>query len=207
MTGLLRARGAASEMAAFMDARIEPDLLWKHVIWTGEQVPVVWRPQDGRQLTTMAWGLPATAYGKPPDPRQRGSLFPRDLAPGASRLEHVEGLSRCLIIIESFAYPAGTPGQRTRCWIGLEDTPYLSWAGLCTADGQACAGMLVTAHGPLEHLGHSIPLILPPSDHDAWLGGSGLLSLTPASANSPYYQEDFGERWSTGEIMDEGPDP
>lgn len=205
MTSLLRARGAAREIAAAMNARLEPDLVWREVIWTGEQVPAIWRPQDDRQLTTMAWALPADAYSNPPSPKQRGNLFPRDLAAAASRLKDVDQLSRCLIIIESFAHPAGDPGKRTRCWFGLEDHPYLAWAGLCTPDGQNCAGMVVAANGAFEPLGYSMPLILSRSDHDAWLGGSGLLSLSPLPVESTFYQEDLGERWSTGAIEDEAP--
>lgn len=198
MTALLRTRGSAPEMARLFGAASNPGLDWRESIWIGDRVPVVWIEGGGRRLATCNWALLETAFALPVPAKQRGTLYPRDLVPAASRLCNPAGLRRCLIIVESFAYPDGAKGQRTRCWFGLRDNPLIVWAGLCSADGENCVGILVQANDRIEPYSETMPRLLLPEDRERWLAGEGLLSLGPTIDANAFYRENLGERWSTG---------
>jgi len=200
MTCLLRTRGSASEMARLFDAEPDPGLAWRETSWTGDPVPVVAVENSQRRLRTMIWGLEAAAYAKSVEARQRGVLYARDLAVAATRLHDLAGLRRCLIILESFAYPMGKAGACTRGWIGLWDEPLTAWAGLCTSEGSA--GMLVLANERVEPLSDTMPRMLPPDDWEPWLAGASLLSLGPGYPEAAFYRENLGERWSTGHSIE-----
>ncbi|MBX3563588.1 MAG: hypothetical protein KF730_03320 [Sphingomonas sp.] len=184
-------------MARLFNAEPDPKLDWPESIWTGEQVPVVVADEDGaRRLTTMAWGLPATAFFDPVPSKQRGVIYSRDFWRSATRLGDLALMSRCLILLESFAYPAGQSGQCTRSWIGLWDRPLAAWAGVCI-DG-ACAGVLIEANPLVEPLSSTMPRLLTADDHALWLEGATLLSLGPLFGDDEFYRENLAERWSTG---------
>lgn len=201
MTCLLRTRGSASEMAGLFDAEPNPRLEWREPIWTGDAVPVVVMGEDGtRRIRTMTWGLPALAFAKAVPAKQRGSIYPRDLTRTGSRVQDPVGLERCLIILESFAYPMGQAGECTRGWIGLWDEPLTVWAGVCIAD--CCAGLLVLANERVEPLSDTMPRLLQPEDRDLWLAGPSLLSLGPGYPEAAFYRENLGERWSSGQQID-----
>lgn len=201
MTCLLRTRGSASEMASLFDAEPASRLEWREPIWTGDAVPVVVIDEDGTcRIRTMTWGLPALAFAKAVPAKQRGAIYPRDLTRTGSRLQDPIGLERCLIILESFAYPAGEAGRCTRGWIGLWDEPLTAWAAVCTDD--RCAGVLVLANERVEPLSDTMPRLLAPEDRDLWLGGGSLLALGPGYAEADFYRENLGERWSTGRSTD-----
>lgn len=204
MTSLLRSRGSTAEMAELFAAVADPGLVWPQAIWTGEQVPVVAADEIGqRRLTTMRWGLLAEAFARPIPAKQRGVIYSRDFWRTGSRLDDVSSLTRCLIALESFAYPRGLTGQCTREWIGRYHDPLVAWAGVCV-DG-ACAGVLILANSRIEGLSKTMPRLLMPEDHAAWLDGGTLLSLGPSFADGEFYGENFEERWSTGKPIDELP--
>jgi len=194
MVALIRARGAASEMARLFDADPLPGLDWPDSIWPGDQVPVILQAGDRCRLTTMSWGLPQTQLKAPLPPAQRAGFYSRDLVADASRLRNPGALDHCLIILEAWATPAGRSGQRTRQWTGLWDEPLVAWAALCTSDGQYCAGLVQGRFAS----GDTKPRLLRPEQAVAWLGGAGLLMLGPSYAAEDFYCEDLGERWSTG---------
>lgn len=203
MTCLLRSRGSSSEMARLFAADSEAGISWRDVVWPGEQVPVVIQEGERRRLITMRWGLPQDAFLNPVRPSQRGIIYSRDFWRTGSRLDDVASLSRCLIILESFAYPAGEAGRCTRSWFGLWDQPLTAWAGICTPDG--CAGVLVRANTVVETASEMMPRLLHPSDHTAWLGGATLLSLSAMPEDQEFYLENLWERWSTGSLPQEMP--
>lgn len=202
MTSLIRARGAVSEMAWLFDAEPDIGLDWRETIWPGDAALVVSEERGTRRLSAMRWGLPALAYARPVPAKQRGTLFMRDLVMGG-RLRAPDRLRRCLIVIEAFAYPSGAAGQCTRSWFGLSDRPLAAWAGFCVGDGNGCAGLLNRANDLVEPLSNHMPRVLAPRDHADWLGGAGVLSLSPPEPGAEYYHENFAERWSTGALLDD----
>lgn len=204
MTALLRCRGSTAEMARLFEAVADTGLGWRETIWTGDPVPVVLEDGEDRRLTTSEWGLPDEAWSGAVAAKQRDTLYSRDLAPAASRLRDPAGLRRCLIILEGFAYPAGPAGERRRAWFGLWDSALTAWAGVCSPDGAACAGILLQANERVAPCSETMPRLLAPADQARWLDGAGLLSLGPAYAADGFYRENLGERWSTGRPDDAG---
>jgi putative SOS response-associated peptidase YedK len=204
MTALLRCRGSTAEMARLFDAVADDGLDWRETIWTGDPVPIVIVDGKDRRLTTSRWGLPEEAYAKAVAAKQHGLLYSRDLVPDASRLHDPAHLRRCLLIVESFAYPEGRAGERTRTWFGLWDSALAAWAGYCTPDGACCAGILLGANDRVEPYSEMMPHLLAPADQARWLDGGGQLSLGPAYDADAFYRENLGERWSTGRLVDEG---
>lgn len=69
-------------------------------------------------------------------------------------------------MIEAFAYPGGLPGYRTRSWFGLSHHGLSAWAGVCTADGSGCAGLLTVADGTkVTFSATNVPPGISESDH------------------------------------------
>lgn len=186
----------------------EPDLGldWPESIWTADHVPVVITSEDdGRRLTTMRWGLCAESYAVAVPPKRRGLVYPRDFWRTGSRLMDPTAVSRCVIVLEAFAYPEGHSGGCTRTWVGLHDHPLIGWAGICDESG--CAGVLIEANDTIEPLSNRMPRLLAPEDHGLWLDGAGLLSLRPPYPDEAFYRENFEERWSTGRSIESDPLP
>jgi putative SOS response-associated peptidase YedK len=201
MTCLIRCRGSASEIARLFDADPDSGLDWRESIWTGEPVPVVVRENGARRLRMMTWGLSAPAFAKPVHPRQRGTFYARDLQPGRGRLRDPAALGRCLILLESFAYPAGSAGRWTREWTGLSDHPLTAWAGICTKDG--CAGLLDLANLTVFDVSSIMPRLLAPDDHARWLAGHAIPGLGLPYPDAAFYCENLAEHWSTGRPQEE----
>jgi putative SOS response-associated peptidase YedK len=201
MTRLIRARGATSEMARLFDAEPEPGLNWREIVWPGDSALLVTQEDGQRRLSTMPWGLPALSFARPVTANQRGTMFVRDLVEGG-RLDEPRQLRRCLIVVEAFAYPSGETGRCTRSWFGLSDRPLVAWAGVCTAGGNGCAGLLMNANQTIAPLSNHMPRLLAPHDHATWLRG-GLLALSSPEPDADHYHENFGERWSTGALLDQ----
>lgn len=199
MTALLRTRGSTSEMARWFGASADRDLDWRPSSWIGDPVPVVFADEGRRRLTTGIWGLSADSFAEPIAPKLRGTLYPRDLCRTGSRLREPGGVRRCLILIESFAYPGGLDGQCTRNWFGLWDETLTAWAGICSSDGRV-AGILGRANERVAPCSDRMPLLLAPADRDDWLAGAGFLALRAGYDPEDFYRENLGERWSTGQL-------
>jgi len=201
MTALLRCRGSLAEIAGLFGAEAAR-LAWTPEIWLGEPVLIVVVAEGGRRLETVRWGLPTAAFANPRRPKaRRGTLFSRDLVRATGTLDDPAALGRCLIAVESFAYPDGPPGRKTRAWAGLWDTPLAAWAGVWSEFGgeAGCAGLLTPANERIGAVSRSMPVLLAPEDHDGWLGGPGwLLGATPIVADAAFYLERTDEHWSTG---------
>jgi putative SOS response-associated peptidase YedK len=189
-------------MARLFEAVADSDLAWSPSIWQRDPIPVIVADDEGRRrLRTMCWGLDAAAFETSVPPRQRGSLYPRDLSPSATRLRDLPGCDRCVLVVEAFAYPRGTKGRVKRVWVGLDDAPLLAWAGLRSGDG--CAGLLLRAPEALQPLTATIPLLLTLEDCGRWLAGAPILSLDPCFREDKVYVEYLGERWASGRTRED----
>lgn len=206
MTALLRCRGALSEMQALFGAEPCGKPVWEPSIWPGEPAVTITQRDGRRTICTLPWGLPAAAFVDPGRSRARRAIvFPRELRADAGALIDPGELDRCLIVLESFAYPNGSAGQRTRTWAGLWDRPLIGWAGFCAPDGQGCAGLLVLANSLIGRVSRHMPLLVHPGDHDAWLDGSAaILSMATITEEADFYLEHTDERWSTGASIADG---
>ena len=182
-------------MAGLFGAEPDAHLEWRPTIWNGEPVPVVTSEAGARRLSMCPWSLPAAAFTESVAPRLRGVIYARDLAPGGGRLR--PGFARCLIVIESFAYPAGEPGKRTRDWFGLRDQPLVAWAGVSMQGG--CAGVLTHANALVWEASPMMPLLLPANAVDHWLDRAWLPSSGAGFEASNFYYENLGDRWSSGQ--------
>jgi len=194
-----------SEMQTLFGAEPSGKPTWEPLIWPGEPVVTI-TERDGRRLIdTQAWGLPASAFGDRDRSRaHRAILFPRELRADAGALVDPGELERCLIVLESFAYPAGPTGQRTRAWAGLWEQPLVGWAGFCRPGGEGCARLLVLANSLIGRVSRHMPLLLHPDGYDAWLDGSGtILSVATSTEEADFYLEHPDERWSTGASIDD----
>jgi putative SOS response-associated peptidase YedK len=114
-----------------------------------------------------------------------------------------ERMVRCLIVLESFAYPEGPADLRTRVWAGLWDEPLCAWAGLCMPDWSGCAGILVPANALLERVSAHMPLLLPPEARCPWLEGCSIHALGGTYPRADWYLERSDEHWSKGTPVDD----
>lgn len=200
MTNLIRCRGAISEIAGLFDAEADLGLLWQPIIWPGESVLVIIPSASGRRLQRMSWGLPSSAFADPRPRSRRATIFGSDMVDRSGGIVSHDLLARCLIVIESFAYPEGVSGQRTRTWGGLWDEPLAAWAGVCVpgAQNNGCAGILSPANALFSKVSGHLPLLLPPEERAPWLDGASPLSLTTSYPETAWYLERSDERWSNG---------
>src|SRR3546814_15417087 len=85
-----------------------------------------------------------------------------------------------------FALAFGTPGARRRSWDGLEDKALFAWACVWSGCGgvSAYCGFLVGGASPLSSE-HNMPAIVPPEDHEAWLGGVLVIASRIARQSRP----------------------
>jgi putative SOS response-associated peptidase YedK len=147
----------------------------------------------------MRWGLPAPG-------RANRKICWTELDPFSELAfgRRSERPRRCLILLDSFALPAGPKGKRTRSWIGLWDEPIFAWAGLWReVDGVGAVFMgAVTKSNPLvARVGPIMPAILRRSDCEQWLFGNVKDAL--GLWRKPYpegemWLEQTDELWSTG---------
>lgn len=205
MTALLRCRGAVSEMEELFAAEPCGTPAWEPQIWPGEPVVTITERDGRRVIDTQAWGLPTATFVDTRRSRaHRAILFPRELRGDAGALDDPGSLERCLIVLESFAYPDGAARQRTRTWAGLWEQPLVGWAGFCKPGGQGCAGLLVLANPLIERVSRHMPLLLRPESHGAWLDGSAtILSVAAITEEADFFLERTDERWSTGASIED----
>lgn len=203
MTNLIRCRGSLSEMAGCFKAEAEPGLIWRPLLWPGQEVPVVSIAAQARALRLASWGLPSQVFAKERSLAQRATLFGRDIAGDGGGIMAPERMVRCLIVLESFAYPEGPADLRTRVWAGLWYEPLCAWAGLCMPDWSGCAGILVPANALLERVSAHMPLLLPPEARRPWLEGCSIHALGGTYPQADWYLERSDEHWSKGTTVDD----
>lgn len=206
MTSLLRCRAAMSELRERFGAEPRGTLSWRPVIWPGEPVLIVGREGEERWIETSRWEYPGAHSLRRSKPR--GVLYPREAAEWIDGRLPVSGASRCLILLESFAYPGGERSRRTRSWAGLWDEPICAWAAVRVRDarGQSCcAGLLVRANPLLSRVTPYMPALLAGEAAEVWLRGIPLVEITTSYRAEAFYLEDTDDLWSTGASLDPAP--
>src|SRR3546814_16230756 len=81
----------------------------------------------------------------------------------------------------------------------MEDKPLFAWAGVWSVSGgvSAYCGFLVAGASPLSSE-HNMPAIVPPEDHEAWLGGDLVIASRIARQSRPQttmYREATEQPW------------
>lgn len=168
MPTLYRCRTALSEVAALCDASAPAAADWSGELWPNRIGLIVRATPEGRIIEAMRWNLPAPLG--PPDAKAepRTTVWFREFLRDARHL-HAPS-SRCLIITDSFAFPDGNDGSRTRTWYGFEDRPIFAWAGIWHHNGKqpGFCGFHAPATAPVTP-GQAMPAILDPSEYRTWL--------------------------------------
>ncbi|WP_147395424.1 SOS response-associated peptidase family protein [Altericroceibacterium spongiae] len=197
LTSLYRCRTALSELREHFNALTPARASWSAEVWPERSGLVVYRKSGNRIAEPMRWGIPRTILNGVRNGRPVSTTmwFQRRNPTQSARFENPW---RCLIVLDSFACPSGSPGARTRTWFGLDDRPIFAWAGVWAQveDGKVFCGMLAPSNNVVFR--PSMPVILDPDDYDLWLGGR--LDRAAPLANRPYgegrmYREELGEPW------------
>ncbi|ALR20960.1 SOS response-associated peptidase family protein [Sphingobium baderi] len=198
MTTLYRCRTALSEVRDQFRA-ITPDRAsWSAEVWPERVGLVVYRKGSKRIAEPMRWGIPSTILNGGRN-RRAVSTSIRFNRVKVEKLARFDNPWRCLIVMDSFAYPSGPPGARTRTWFGLDSRPVFAWTGVWAHIGEEKRYCGLLAEANLVVAGPSMPVILDPDDYKLWLGGR-FDRATPL-ANRPYseermYTEALGEPWN-----------
>lgn len=169
---------------------------------------VVIEHQGQRFAKALTWGFPRLSR----DMRLRGD------PPGRLGLvadltnpmwEHivVEPRYRCLIALTHFANPDGDPGEKTRTWFSRRDAPIMAWAGFCRNTpefGPVFAGMTMTANTLVMPFNDRMPVLLEPSEFDAWLRGP-IQDVIGFQFRVPLTPENMtilhtNDRWKSGKL-------
>lgn len=144
----------------------------------------------------MKFGLPIPIGA--PDPKQKPitSFWWHEIV--RSDPDLLTPSSRCLIILDSFSFPGGPDGGRTRTCYGFDDRPIFAWAGLWRDSGKArgYAGLLVPAAAPISP-GSAMPAIVDPANYSSWLAAKpspdGVTGF--AVAAQALYREESERPW------------
>lgn len=202
LTTLYRCRTALGEVRDHFDARVPARAIWSAEVWPERSGLVVYRKNGKRFAEPMRWGIPRTILDGVRNRRAVSTAmwFNRRKVEETARFQNPW---RCLIVLDSFAYPAGQSGARKRMWFGVEDRPIFAWAGVWAEveDEKHFCGLLAEANDIVQ--GRSMPVILDRDDYNLWLGGR--LDRASPLANRPYselrmYEETLGEPWKGGGI-------
>lgn len=197
MTVLYRCRTALSEVASAFAAEPPPRAEWSAELWPGRIGLVVYQADGFRRISTMTWGVRDWSSAALPRRGMRSSTWFREIYGDHNDL--VYPARRCLIVVDSFAYPEGVRGQQSRTWFGFEDRPIFAWAGFWrdNAAGSAFCGFLAGSNDCVEP-SRVMPAIVAPADYDTWFSGNlaevaWLARTTAISAGM--YREPTEEPW------------
>jgi putative SOS response-associated peptidase YedK len=171
-----------------------PDVPPHYNIAPGQMIPVVRDAERGRELALLKWGLiPSWAKDASIGPKlinARGeTLADKPAFRNAYRRRH------CLIPADAFYEWKAVAGRKQPYCIRMRDEGPFGMAGLWehwkTPDGQvveSCTIVTVDANAMVAELHARMPLILAPTDYDAWLaaGSKELPAAVPAEAMRYY---------------------
>ncbi|WP_367184143.1 SOS response-associated peptidase family protein [Sphingomonas sp.] len=166
MTRLYRCRASLSEVAATFGADAIAGTLWQPTVWPGSRALIVRAHGDRRRIELATWGLP----WQPGTERLATCL--RDMMAPIGFGDRSDPPERCLIVLESFALPAGAPRSRTQSWFGLSDRPLVGWAGILRempGRGPCFAGIAAPANDLIAPLSPTMPALLEPAEDQTWL--------------------------------------
>lgn len=169
MTSHYSCQTSLSEVAEEFAATPPRPTDWSPELWPGRTGLIVRESEDGRIVETMTWGVPPPFHHPRPDSWRGATFWFRQLREKVRWL--LDPAQRCIIVLDSFAYPGGDKGSRTRTYYGFEDRPIFGWAGVWSDTGHAIGygGLLVAADHPVSP-GRAMPVILDRADYGAWLG-------------------------------------
>ena len=141
----------------------------------GNQGLIVFENNGRRLLKSLPWGFPRHTREMKlrGDPPGRIGLVADLTNPMWEHLV-VEPRYRCLIPLTHFANPDGDPGEKTRAWFSVKDTPLIAWAGFCRNTeqfGPVFAGMTMAANELIMPYNDRMPVLLDRSEWDRWLHG------------------------------------
>lgn len=145
----------------------------------------------------MRFGLPPNFWPDfAPDP-PRTTIWFRELFTEDKQL--LEPAQHCLIVMDSFAFPDGPEGARTRVWYGFDDHPIFAWAGVWRDSGKqrGYCGLHVEAAEPVAP-GKAMPAIVEPEEYATWLvGDKSVTSILARRSNAhrQMYREPTEQPW------------
>lgn len=203
MASLYRCRGSAEEIRSLFGCEAKPGLTWRSLVRPRQQGLVVRRHGRTRIAEVMHWGMPAPAAS-----RRKFLWTERDPFAELAFGDRNERPRRCLIVLDSFALPAGPSGRRTRCWFGLWDEPLFAWAGLWREiEGSASfLGAVTDSNAIVKRAGPIMPVILKPGDVECWLFGT-VREVLPLwrkpFAPEAMWLEESDELWTSGLCLGE----
>lgn len=150
-----------------------PELFPKREAWVVRNGP------KGRELTSMAWGVPPPKAGTAPVTNVR-NLESRFWRPTLARPDR-----RCLVPVTSFCEWEGEKGEKVARWFSVPSQPIFAFAGIwqATAGGNVFA-FLTCDPNPLVASVHpkAMPVILPIDEEEYWLTdglGDAMQAATP----------------------------
>lgn len=159
----------AALMAAFaatLEAADDPPSLDAD-IYPKALTPVVRAVDGARRAETMRWGFPPPAGARAPVTNVRNLHSPFWRAALATPAR------RCLVPASRFCEWEGEAGAKRKRWFAVADRLLFAFAGVWRAmdDGPPAFAFLTCEPNPLVAPIHpkSMPVILHPEDHDAWL--------------------------------------
>ena len=179
MCNLYRMTRNAGEVAAWFDAvEATQGANFAGEVYPGYPGLVV---AEG-QVRAMTWGFPLVLTGK-----QGQKLKPKPVNNARSDKlatffwRHAFENRRCLIPLEAWAEAEGPKGRMTRTWLRLPDAPLFAAAGVWRQSEEwgACYAMVMTdsAGTAAADVHERMPVLLAPSDHQAWIAGSAADAL------------------------------
>jgi putative SOS response-associated peptidase YedK len=191
MCNLYRHTSNVEAMVELTRALNRPNMPLFGDIYPNREAPIVRPTAEGRELTTLTWGVPLPMQGgKKPKPvtnvRNLSSPFWKSMLANPER--------RCLVPVSQFSEwtqePDPATGKKRLVWFGVNDAELFCFAGIWrpTEEGERFA-FLTTEPNALVGAIHpkAMPAILAPGDYDAWLsadyaGACALAKPYPAEA-------------------------
>lgn len=140
--------------------------------YPNDSAPVIRTEAGGRAIASMKWGYP------PPDGSSRWVTNVRNLDSPFWRASLADPARRCLVPFTTFSEWTAAPDPATRrkrkVWFAVDDQPLAAFAGVWRPTGEdepprfafltTMANSVVAAVHP-----KAMPVVLQPSDHEAWL--------------------------------------
>jgi putative SOS response-associated peptidase YedK len=162
---LYRLDRAARDIARIFEADPGADPWGGDYVSPGRFAPVVIAGREGRRLVPRLWGVPPPPKGDRPVHNVRNLDSPFWIG----TLRHPE--FRCLVPVTSFMEWGGIKGARVQHWFAVPSEPVFAFAGIWRDSEIASFAFVTTEPNSLVGSVHpkSMPMILPPEDHAAWL--------------------------------------
>lgn len=198
MTKLYRCRTSLSEVAVQFAAATPECATWSAEVWPRRAGLIVRQKGSDRVAGPMIWGVPRERLISRAAGAEVTAVWFQELH--RTQYEWLDPARRCLIVLDSFAYPEGSAGARKRAWFGIEDCAIFAWAGVWseTDQGGVYCGLLAAAN-ELVAPGKAMPVLVDPGEYETWLGGDLIAASWIARRSYPaerMYGERLDEPWN-----------